>query len=95
MEMKYTTIWECAPFLNPPSELFFPNLFSIHKSLWNNVGLKQKRSMERIFSFFFERGIVSYINGSKLLTFKYLFFFFFFTQRRAVTRPPQIISVTI
>lgn len=68
---------------------FFPNLFSIHKSLWNNVDLKQKRSMERIF--FFERGIVSYINGSKLLTFKYLFF----TQRRAVTRPPQIISVAI
>lgn len=30
---------------------FFPNLFSIHKSLWNNVDLKQKRSMERIFFF--------------------------------------------
>lgn len=35
---------------------FFPNLFSIHKSLWNNVDLKQKRSMERIFSFFFLKG---------------------------------------
>lgn len=58
MEMKYTTIWECAPFLNPSSEFFFPNLFSIHKSLWNNVDLKQKRSMERI----------SFLKGGLFLT---------------------------
>lgn len=63
MEMKYTTIWECTPFIDSSSLRFFLNFSAIYKRMQKNVFVFFKDRTEK--KGFQEQWSISHINRSK------------------------------